>query len=39
MEFYLILGIDEKDFGTMVFDYPKVLGYFPMEEMNQKVRL
>ncbi|CAN4107545.1 unnamed protein product [Withania somnifera] len=31
------MGMDEKDFGTMLFDYPKVLGYFSMEEMNQKV--
>ncbi|XP_027112259.1 transcription termination factor MTERF2, chloroplastic-like isoform X2 [Coffea arabica] len=37
VEFYLNMGMDEKDFGTMVFDFPKVLGYFPMEEMNQKV--
>lgn len=36
-EFYLNMGMDEKDFGTMVFDYPKLLGYFSMEEMNQKV--
>ncbi|PHT42075.1 hypothetical protein CQW23_20929 [Capsicum baccatum] len=34
---YFDMGMDEKDFGTMVFDYPKVLGYFSMEEMNQKV--
>ncbi|KAF3623072.1 transcription termination factor MTERF2, chloroplastic [Capsicum chacoense] len=36
-KFYFDMGMDEKDFGTMVFDYPKVLGYFSMEEMNQKV--
>lgn len=35
--FYFDMGMDEKDFGTMVYDYPKVLGYFSMEEMNQKV--
>ncbi|KAF8032313.1 hypothetical protein BT93_D1280 [Corymbia citriodora subsp. variegata] len=35
--FYLDMGLNEKDFGTMVFDYPKALGYFAMEEMNQKV--
>jgi mTERF domain-containing protein len=29
--------MNEKDFGTMVFDYPRVLGYFTLEEMNQKV--
>lgn len=37
VKFYLDMGLDEHDFGTMVFDYPKVLGYFSMEEMNQKV--
>lgn len=36
-EFYLNMGMDEKDFGTMIFDCPKVLGYLSMEEMNQKV--
>ncbi|XP_030450223.2 transcription termination factor MTERF2, chloroplastic [Syzygium oleosum] len=35
--FYLDMGMNENDFGTMVFDYPKSLGYFTMEEMNQKV--
>lgn len=38
-EFYLNMGMDEKDFGTMLFDCPKVLGYLSMEEMNQKVHL
>lgn len=37
VEFYSNMGMDKKDFGTMVFDFPKVLGYFSMEEMNQKV--
>lgn len=37
VQFYLDLGMNEKDFGTMVFDYPRVLGYFTLEEMNQKV--
>lgn len=35
--FFLDMGMNEKDFGTMVFDYPRVLGYFTMEEMNEKV--
>ncbi|XP_010028592.2 transcription termination factor MTERF2, chloroplastic [Eucalyptus grandis] len=35
--FYLDMGMNENDFGTMVFDYPKALGHFTMEEMNQKV--
>lgn len=35
--FYLDMGINEKDFGTMVFDYPRVLGYYTLDEMNQKV--
>ncbi|XVE49054.1 hypothetical protein DITRI_Ditri01bG0051400 [Diplodiscus trichospermus] len=37
VEFYLNMGMNEKDFGTMVFDYPGVLGQFTLEEMNQKV--
>lgn len=37
--FYLDMGMNENDFGTMVFDYPGALGYFTMEEMNQKVLL
>ncbi|KAH6789358.1 Mitochondrial transcription termination factor family protein [Perilla frutescens var. frutescens] len=36
-DFYLNMGMDKNDFGTMLFDCPKVLGYFSMEEMNQKV--
>ncbi|VFQ65826.1 unnamed protein product [Cuscuta campestris] len=37
VEFYLNLGMCKKDFGTMVFDCPKALGYLSMEETNQKV--
>ncbi|GMP37934.1 hypothetical protein CsSME_00009397 [Camellia sinensis var. sinensis] len=37
VQFYLDMGMNDKDFGTMVFDYPQVLGYFSMEEMKQKV--
>ncbi|KAL1125323.1 hypothetical protein V6Z11_A13G036200 [Gossypium hirsutum] len=37
VDFYLNMGMNENDFGTMVFDYPGVLGYFTLEEMNQKV--
>ncbi|XP_039040821.1 transcription termination factor MTERF2, chloroplastic-like isoform X1 [Hibiscus syriacus] len=37
VEFYLTMGMNENDFGTMVFDYPGVLGYFTLEEMNEKV--
>ncbi|KAI3446113.1 hypothetical protein Pfo_002778 [Paulownia fortunei] len=36
-EFYLTMGMDKTDFGTMLFDCPKVLGYLSMEEMNRKV--
>lgn len=36
-EFYLDMGMNNNDFGTMVFDYPKVLGYLSLEEMHQKV--
>ncbi|KAL1324159.1 transcription termination factor MTERF2, chloroplastic isoform X2 [Arachis hypogaea] len=35
--FYVDMGMNEKDFGTMVFDFPRALGYLTMEEMNQKV--
>ncbi|GMP37937.1 hypothetical protein CsSME_00009397 [Camellia sinensis var. sinensis] len=38
VQFYLDMGMNDKDFGTMVFDYPQVLGYFSMEEMKQKVQ-
>ncbi|KAG0450973.1 hypothetical protein HPP92_026667 [Vanilla planifolia] len=37
VKFYMHMGMDEKDFGTMVFDYPKALGFFTLEEMNSKV--
>lgn len=36
-DFYFDMGMNEKDFGTMVFDFPKVLGFYSLEEMNQKV--
>ncbi|KAL1831553.1 hypothetical protein ACET3Z_001204 [Daucus carota] len=36
-EFYLDMGMNYHDFGTMVYDFPKVLGYLSLEEMNQKV--
>ncbi|KAG4385164.1 hypothetical protein GLYMA_12G043100v4 [Glycine max] len=36
-QFYHDMGLNEKDFGTMVFDFPKVLGYYSLEEMNAKV--
>ncbi|KAH0458557.1 hypothetical protein IEQ34_013872 [Dendrobium chrysotoxum] len=37
VKFYMHMGMDEKDFGTMVYDYPKALGFFSLEEMNSKV--
>lgn len=36
--FYFDMGMNVKDFGTMVFDFPKILGFYSLEEMNQKVR-
>ncbi|KAL7618975.1 hypothetical protein Lser_V15G04084 [Lactuca serriola] len=36
-DFYFDMGMNERDFGTMVFDFPKVLGFYSLEEMNQKV--
>ncbi|XP_042478826.1 transcription termination factor MTERF2, chloroplastic-like isoform X2 [Macadamia integrifolia] len=38
VNFYLDMGMDEKDFGTMVFDFPKALGFFTLEDMNSKVQ-
>ncbi|GAU45384.1 hypothetical protein TSUD_90040 [Trifolium subterraneum] len=37
VQFYLDMGLDEKDFGTMVFDFPKALGHYTLEEMHRKV--
>ncbi|KAL8263304.1 hypothetical protein R6Q59_024653 [Mikania micrantha] len=37
IDFYFDMGMNEKDFGTMVFDFPKVIGFYSLEEMNQKV--
>lgn len=37
VKFYLDMGMSENDFGTMVFDYPRVLGFYSLEEMNSKV--
>ncbi|KHN39784.1 hypothetical protein glysoja_020524 [Glycine soja] len=38
-QIYHDMGLNEKDFGTMVFDFPKVLGYYSMEEMNAKMTI
>ncbi|KAM3366472.1 hypothetical protein ACQJBY_015715 [Aegilops geniculata] len=38
VRFYTDMGMNENDFGTMVYDYPKVLGFFSLEEMNSKVQ-
>lgn len=37
VSFYTDMGMNKHDFGTMVYDFPKVLGFFTLEEMNQKV--
>ena len=37
VDFFLQMGMNQKDFGTMVFDYPKILGFFSFEEMEKKV--
>jgi mTERF domain-containing protein, mitochondrial len=37
VRFYTDMGMDEKDFGTMVYDYLRVLGYLSLGEMNSKV--
>nr|AKM76447.1 embryo defective 2219 [Pelargonium tetragonum] len=35
--FYVDMGMNDHDFGTMVFDCPKALGFLTLEEMTQKV--
>lgn len=37
VRFYLDMGMSDNDFGTMVFDYPRALGYYSIEEMHSKV--
>ena len=37
VKFYLDMGMNGNDFGTMVFDYPRVLGFYSLEDMNSKV--
>ncbi|GAB4837909.1 Transcription termination factor mterf2, chloroplastic [Ancistrocladus abbreviatus] len=37
VKFYTDMGMSAHDFGTMVYDCPKVLGYFSLEEMKDKV--
>ncbi|XP_057527578.1 transcription termination factor MTERF2, chloroplastic isoform X2 [Amaranthus tricolor] len=37
VSFYTNMGMNEQDFGTMVYDCPKVLGYYTLEEMKEKV--
>lgn len=37
VRFFMDMGMNENDFGTMVFDCPKVLGFFSLEEMKEKV--
>ncbi|KAG6529636.1 transcription termination factor MTERF2, chloroplastic-like [Zingiber officinale] len=37
-KFYLHMGMNENDFGTMVYDYPRALGYFSLEDMASKVQ-
>ncbi|KAH9613468.1 hypothetical protein KSS87_004890 [Heliosperma pusillum] len=37
VSFYTDMGMNDHDFGTMVYDYPKVLGYYTLDEMKLKV--
>ncbi|KAG9442675.1 hypothetical protein H6P81_018529 [Aristolochia fimbriata] len=37
VNFYLNMGMSDRDFGTMVFDYPKALGSFSIQLMSAKV--
>ncbi|XP_057842577.1 transcription termination factor MTERF2, chloroplastic isoform X1 [Cryptomeria japonica] len=38
VNFFLELGMSDKDFGTMLFEYPKVIGFFTLEDMNNKAK-
>lgn len=37
VDFFMNMGMSRNDFGTMVFDYPKIVGFFSFEEMEKKV--
>lgn len=37
VKFFMDMGMSDGDFGTMVFDYPRVLGFYSLDEMNSKV--
>ncbi|CAL9233381.1 unnamed protein product [Arabidopsis halleri] len=37
VDFFLKMGMNQNDFGTMVYDYPKIIGYFSFEEMEKKI--
>ncbi|XP_078430451.1 mitochondrial transcription termination factor family protein [Wolffia australiana] len=36
VDFYLKMGMSKNDFGTMVYEYPKALGFFTIDEMKEK---
>ncbi|KAJ4890848.1 Mitochondrial transcription termination factor family protein [Raphanus sativus] len=37
VDFFMNMGMNQNDFGTMVFDYPKIVGFFSFEEMEKKI--
>ncbi|ESQ46080.1 hypothetical protein EUTSA_v10000085mg [Eutrema salsugineum] len=37
VDFFLKMGMNQHDFGTMVFDYPKILGFFSFQEMEKMI--
>ncbi|XP_010429091.1 PREDICTED: transcription termination factor MTERF2, chloroplastic-like [Camelina sativa] len=37
VDFFLKMGMNQNDFGTMVYDYPKIIGYFSFEQMETKI--
>lgn len=38
VNFFLELGMSDNDFGTMVFEYPKAIGFFSIADMINKVK-
>lgn len=38
VNFFLELGMNDNDFGTMVFEYPKAIGFFSIADMINKVK-
>lgn len=37
VDFFLKMGMNQNDFGTMVYDYPKIIGFFSFQVMEKKI--